>query len=393
MFYTKYLRKTFTSKLKSSPINQGMDKYKLLLEKSSYITEELFPKKMNSSQELRNYLHIEQISQSTSIKGKEQLDSINESIFRPGWDMLKRKGKKWRPILGLMIAHYFKLPIEDINSTKLLYQFLTITELLHNASLIVDDVEDKSLQRRNEPCVHLKFGESIAINAGIIMFYLPIFRVIKEIKDVNTRAKLSEIYFEEMTAIHVGQGWDIEMKVDNRLPSIDDYRDTVLFKTGVCPRLIVKMIKILLEDTAENNEAIKEFLDVVDHISIGFQIKDDLLNISKSNLAKGKGFLGEDIFEGKMTLMVLHTLNSNDPLSRKERLKEILLMKTMDEKLIDEAIDIMSKNRSIDFASDIMNHHITIAEEKCQLLAKNKSFNTDAVNDVIELVEYLIELK
>lgn len=383
--------KTFSSKITKTVIPEGMHKYKRLLENASNITQELFPKHIHSTDQLRNYLMVGEISKNSLITGKEQIDSINECIFNPGWDILKRQGKKWRPVLGLMIGNYFKMPIDDINKSKLLYKFLTVTELLHNASLIVDDVEDKSQQRRNEPCVHLKYGESIAINAGITMFYIPIYRVIKEIEDISLKAKLSEIYFEEMTAIHVGQGWDIEMKVEKRLPTFDDYRDTVLFKTGVCPRLIVKSIKILLDDNSLNNEAIKEFMDIVDNISVGFQIKDDLLNISTSNLAKGKGFLGEDIYEGKLTLMVLHTLNSKDPNSRKERLKEILEMKTNDESLINEAIEIMNKNSSVNFAIDVMNSHIDAAESKCLDLKKNKNFNTEAVDDILQLIKYLID--
>jgi geranylgeranyl pyrophosphate synthase len=393
MFQSKYLLKSFTSKMNTPGRIQVINKYKHLFEKASYITDELFPKKMNSSDELRNYLKVSEITKNATIEGKEQLNSINDGLFTPGWDMLKRGGKQWRPMLGLIIGNYFKIPIEDVSKSHLLYKLLAITELIHNASLIVDDVEDKSILRRNEPCVHLKFGESIAINAGITMFYLPVYRLIKEIKDMNLKAKIAEFYFEEMSAIHVGQGWDIEMKVEKRLPSIDNYKDTVLFKTGVCPRLIVKSIKVLLEDNYDNTAAFKDFMDIVDHISIGFQIKDDLLNITKSNLAKGKGYAGEDIYEGKLTLMVLHTLNSQDPNSRKERLKEILELKTKDESLINEAIEILNKNKSIEFAINIMESHVNKAEEKCKILAMNKNFNTEAVQDLLELVNFLIDRK
>ena len=391
MFKTKYLQRLFSSKINTPGKTQAIEKYKHLLEKASYITEELFPKKMNSSDELRNYLRVSEITKNATIEGKEQIDSINDGLFTPGWDMIKRGGKQWRPMLGLIIGNYFKMPIEDINKSQLLYKLLAITQLIHNASLIVDDVEDKSLQRRNEPCVHLKFGESVAINAGITMFYLPVYRLIKEINDTTLKAKIAEFYFEEMSAIHIGQGWDIEMKVDNRLPSIDNYKDTVLFKTGVCPRLIIKSIRVLLQENPENISALKDFMDIVDHISIGFQIKDDLLNITKSNLAEGKGYSGEDIFEGKLTLMVLHTLNSKDPNSRKERLKEILEMKTQDENLINEAIEILKSNKSIEFANNIMESHVNKAEEICKKLESNKNFNTEAVKDLLELINFLID--
>lgn len=364
-------------------------KYKELLEQASPLTEELFPRKVKDSQDLSKYLLKDKLSPNLKISGKIPIESINAGTFTPVWDLLDRGGKQWRPMLGLIIANFFKFNISDINKSKLLYRTLTLTELIHNASLIIDDVEDKSDQRRNQPCIHLKFGEDIAINAGISLLYFPIYKIIKEIDDTILRLNLAEAYFEEMVAIHLGQGWDIEMKVQNRIPSVDNYVDTVICKTGVCPRLMVKLIKILFNNKAEDN-FFKEFVDIIDNLSIAFQIRDDVLNISPSELSKGKGFLGEDIYEGKLTLMVLHTLNSTH--SNLHKLKEILMMKTKDEKLIKEAIDILKVNGSIDYANDIMNKHINLAKSKCEILAKEdiSKFNTHAVEDLMSLMDYLI---
>ena len=89
--------------------------------------------------------------------------------------------------------------------------------------------------------------------------------------------------------------------------------------------------------------------------------------------------------------MVLHTLNSKDPNSRKERLKEILEMKTQDENLINEAIEILKSNKSIEFANNIMESHVNKAEEICKKLESNKNFNTEAVKDLLELINFLID--
>jgi geranylgeranyl pyrophosphate synthase len=375
---------------KSKQINfpKSLLKYKELLEQASPLTEELFPRKVKDSKELSNYLLKDKLSPNLTITGKIPIDSINSGTFTPVWDLLDRGGKQWRPMLGLIIADFFKFNISDINKSKLLYRTLTLTELIHNASLIIDDVEDKSDQRRNQPCVHLKFGEDIAINAGISLLYFPIYKIIKEIDDTILRLNLAEAYFEEMVAIHLGQGWDIEMKVQNRIPTVDNYIDTVICKTGVCPRLMVKLIKILNKNESAN--IFKEFIDIIDNLSIAFQIRDDVLNISPSELSKGKGFLGEDIYEGKLTLMVLHTLNSTH--SNSQKLKEILMMKTKDEKLIKEAIHILEVNGSIEYANDIMNKHMNLAKSKCETLAKEdiSRFNTKAVEDLISLMDYLI---
>ncbi len=77
-------------------------------------------------------------------------------------------------------------------------------------------------------------------------------------------------------------------------------------------------------------------------IGVAFQLQDDLLNITESSVADSKGGTGDDITEGKVTLMVVHALSKADDTDR-NRLKEILAMHTRDRKLISEAIAIIAK--------------------------------------------------
>jgi geranylgeranyl diphosphate synthase type 3 len=375
----KYIKKPFTNK-------QLLHKYNDLVKKSAYITAELFPRKLENPQHFEKYAKLKSvISKNITLTDQTPVDSINNAIFTPCWDLLDRQGKKWRPMLGLMVAEYYKFDIQDIEKNKLLYQVITLTELIHNASLIIDDIEDKSEQRRNKPCVHLLYGEDISINAGISLFFLPIYTLLQQVKDKQIKAKLSEAYFEEMTAIHLGQGWDIEMKIKNRIPSLDNYRDTVVFKSGMCPRLIVKLVHCLIENIEED---IKQYMiDLSEHLSIAFQIKDDLLNLEESELSKGKGIIGEDIYEGKLTLMIIHTLNSNN--SNKNRLREILNMKTRDQDVIFEAIEIMRKNGSIAYAESIMDLHAKKVDELCDLLSRNGRYNKDGLIALKSLTDYL----
>ena len=84
-------------------------------------------------------------------------------------------------------------------------------------------------------------------------------------------------------------------------------------------------------------------------LGIAFQLQDDALNISESALAENKGGIGDDIKEGKITLMVVHTLkvaSEND----KKRLVEILRMHTGDKKVIDEFIDILRRYGAGEYA-------------------------------------------
>ena len=96
--------------------------------------------------------------------------------------MVDRKGKQWRPTLGLIASSIFINDLENIKKHKKLYQLLYISDLFHNASLIIDDIMDKSLKRRGKKCVHLIFGEDISINAGFSLLIFPIHNFISKIK-------------------------------------------------------------------------------------------------------------------------------------------------------------------------------------------------------------------
>ena len=364
---TKKLNYKKTSEINKTNTNLNILKeYRDKIDNSTFIFEEIFQPHLKSRENLFEYFDIENISKNLNIKGQIPIDSTNKSILEPGWDMINRTSKKWRCILGLIIMDLFKIDTTNPreNKTNLYYRIFFLVESLHNASLIIDDVEDKSEFRRDLPCVHLKFGEAISINAGISMFFFVINKIIQNIQDPKIISELSKIYFQEMTALSLGQGWDIEMKVDVCIPLKDNYIDTVLLKTGVFPRFMAKLLSVLIRKEFENNKILNSekldfifsnLFDILDNLSIAFQIKDDLLNITDSELSRRKGFFGEDIFEGKLTLMVLHSLNEKN--EKKNRLKEILGMNTKDSQLIKEAVDILNENGSILHAENIMKNH------------------------------------
>ena len=69
-----------------------------------------------------------------------------------------------------------------------------LTEIVHNGSLMADDVEDASLMRRGAPCTHIKYGVDYAVNAGTFMYFAPLMRMSKFIKDQNKELSLLRIF-------------------------------------------------------------------------------------------------------------------------------------------------------------------------------------------------------
>ena len=84
------------------------------------------------------------------------VEAANKAISEPVWDFLDRGGKRWRPVLFLLIAEAL-----GVNQQKFL-DLVLLPELLHNGSIIIDDIEDSSEKRRKKPALHLIFGEDIS---------------------------------------------------------------------------------------------------------------------------------------------------------------------------------------------------------------------------------------
>jgi len=271
--------------------------------------------------------------------------AANKAIAEPIWDLLSRGGKRWRPALMMLIC-------EALGGDPVKHKdWVAIPELVHNGTLMVDDVEDNSELRRGQPCTHKKYGVDIAINAGNAMYYLPLQVILKSELPESTLIGAYEIYSQEMINISMGQGMDIAWHrgiADSDNLGENEYLQMCAFKTGTLARMAAKLGALLANSDESTIEKMGEFAEAV---GIGFQIQDDVLNLTATSGKNHfvKDYIGEDIHEGKRTLLVIHTLSKASPEDR-ARLLEILKMHTWDRALIDEAIALIKKYDSIEYA-------------------------------------------
>ena len=273
------------------------------------------------------------------------LEAINKAIAEPIWEFLDRGGKRWRPTLFLLICEALGKNPEDY------VDFAIIPEIIHNGTLMIDDIEDSSELRRGKPCTYRIYGLDIAVNAGNAMYYLPLLPLIKNREKISPEklAKVYEIYVEEMISLSLGQAMDIAWhkglanadKLDE-----ENYLQMCAYKTGTLARMAAKMAAVLADADEELVEKLGCFAE---SIGVAFQMQDDILDLTSEEFAEKKGGYGQDITEGKRTLIVIHTLKVAEKEDR-ERLIEILNMHTSDQKLRNEAIAIMRKYGSIEYA-------------------------------------------
>ena len=306
---------------------------------------------------------------------KYDLEAFKKAFLEPSWDFLDRGGKRWRPFLFVLVYEALGGKKEEI------MDLLIIPELLHNGSVIIDDIEDNSELRRGKPCLHKMYGTDIAINTGNMLYFYPFISLVRNIKDPVTKSRLYDMILTEMIKLHLGQGTDIYWHKGLKNPSVEEYLEMCANKTGGLARLSVKMAAIL---AGKDDETVEKLGRVAESIGIAFQIQDDIINLKSEKFQKLKGF-GEDITEGKRSLMVIYTLEKADP-KDKNRLIEILNKHTTNINEIKEAIKIMEKYGAFDFAKNKAKEIIEDAWKEAEpLLLEGKSKKL-----LKSFIEYLI---
>lgn len=275
-------------------------------------------------------------------------EALNKAINEPVWDFLDRGGKRWRPALFLMVVDLLgKNPKEFVD-------FSTIFELIHNGTLMVDDVEDSSSLRRGKPALHLVYGVDVAINTGNTLYYLPL-KVLDKYKNKLSKDTLLAVYKtyrDEMITLSMGQGTDIVWHrglVDDLKILPLQYLQMCAFKTGGLARMASKMAAIV---GGASPKLVDAFGRLGESLGVVFQIQDDILNITENELSAKKG-LGEDITEGKRSLPVIYAFSSL-PRTKAARLRKILLMHTREKKLIKEAIGLIMEAKAVEKAQKTM---------------------------------------
>ena len=222
------------------------------------------------------------------------------SLTRPGWDLVNRGGKRWRPLLMVLTAE----ALAGESGLEKALPLVPLVEFPHNASLIHDDIEDNSDERRGKPAVHLIYGNDTAINSGAFLYFLPL-ACLSAVTDRSAHAKkIFSVWASHMRDLHLGQAMDITWHRDfHSLPSLDEYDRMCRLKTGCLARLAAVLGVHCSGRAFPEEDAVTEvFGDAAEKLGVGFQILDDVKNLDTGVPGKKRG---DDIVEGKKSLPVL----------------------------------------------------------------------------------------
>lgn len=324
-----------------------------------------------------------------NFKSKSRYDTdfkaLNYGISKPLWDFLGYGGKRWRPVLFLLVSEALGADMRKVSD------FLVIPEIAHNGTIIIDDIEDSAELRRGKPALHKAYGEDIAINCGNAMYFLPL-QVIDEKKDeipIDILYRIYSIYNEEMRNLHYGQALDISWHkgILKKEPNVNEYLQMTAFKTGTLARMAARLA-VALSGKDEIMES--KFGKFAESIGIAFQIQDDLLDLTtseKDREAFGKSY-GNDISEGKRSLAVIYSLINLEN-EKREILINILNSHTKDSKKIREAINLIKETGAIEFSRDTANKIVIESWKEIE----NELIDSNAKEYLKAFSEFLIKRK
>jgi geranylgeranyl diphosphate synthase type II len=231
-------------------------------------------------------------------------------------DYPRRGGKMLRPCLCIAAAKAFGADAEDAVASA------ASIELLHNALLIHDDIEDGSDQRRGVPTLHALHGMPLALNAGDALAVLSLHPLKENAHRLGHSLALRIFEETERVAYETTEGQALELGWcrDNRIDLGDeDYLTMVLKKT--CWLTTIHPLRVGCLIGTRGRGDLEPLIRLGFFFGAAFQIQDDLLNL-QSNPGYGKELNG-DLLEGKRTLMLIYAMRTIRP-SERTRLTQLL---------------------------------------------------------------------
>jgi len=283
-------------------------------------------------------------------------------------------GKRLRPVLAMMSCEAVSGEVAKIIP-------LTIAlELVHNFTLVHDDIMDNSKLRRNLASVHIKFGSPTAIMAGDLLFA----KAFESMHNLNSECKdFKNVEYGLIDCIkEICEGQQLDMDFEERkIISEDEYIKMILKKTAVFFQYAAEAGGILGGGNREQSNTLNEYGK---KLGLGFQIHDDYLDMSSDAKTLGKD-IGNDIRNGKKTLIAVHALN-NASGEDKKILETIFGNRKASDEEVKKVYELFKKLKSIEYAKNKAIDFVSQAKKSIEILP-----DTNAKQLLLDLADYAIK--
>lgn len=248
-----------------------------------------------------------------------------DAVFQP---TPVRGGKMFRPTITLLVfealtgGHQKALPAA------------AAIEMIHNFSLLHDDIEDNDVERRGRPTAWTIWGQPRIINVGDFLYALAFQSLYRLEFPPEKIVQVGQILAE--TCLELTKGQEMDLRFESQpVVTTDMYLDMVDKKTGA---LIEAAITIGASLGSSDKTVIRHYRDFAHHIGIAFQIQDDILGIWGDQAQTGKS-TATDLRRKKKTLPVIYTLAQPAPCQQ-----QLLDYYSQSAPLSDSQIELMREN-------------------------------------------------
>ncbi len=273
-----------------------------------------------------------------------------EELYKASRYLVDAGGKRLRPAVLILAAEAAGSDLKSVLPAAV------AVELVHNFTLIHDDIMDKDDVRRGRPAVHMIWGEAGAILAGDTL-YSKAFEILSKVENEPSRIlKCMDVLSKTCTEICEGQWLDMDFEKREKVTE-SEYIEMVEKKTSVLYAAAAKIGALLGGASDEVAEALSEYGRL---IGIGFQMYDDVLDMITPQEVLGK-VRGSDLMEGKHTLIVIDAFKKGIKL-------DIFGKGEATQEETDEAVQILTDSGSIDYVKNLAISYINEGKAKLDAL-------------------------
>ena len=288
---------------------------------------------------------------------KNMVGAKHPILYAAAEHLFQAGGKRLRPVIVLLAAK------ATINNEQILdshRRLAEITEIIHTASLVHDDVLDDCSTRRGMKTVHNTFNVKIAILAGDFLFAQSSW-YLANLGQLNVVKIISKV-ITDFAEGEVRQGsthFDISV-------SVDSYIEKSFYKTASLIAASCQGTAILTES---NTKICNSLYLYGKHLGLAFQIIDDVLDITSSSTILGKP-QGADLKNGNLTAPLLFTLSEN------KKITEFIDREFCQKDDVNNCIKSIMKSKGIQKSKDLASEHIQAALTSLDPLAQNNKYVT-----------------
>ena len=320
---------------------------------------------------------INQIEKNAKIVNKSlnsQLKGNPKKLYDAAGHLIIHGGKRLRPYMVIRSCQILRGKISNAMLAA------SAVEMVHNFTLVHDDIMDNDEMRHGVPTVHKKFGMSVAILAGDVLFSKA-FQIITESKlSSNATTKLVSRLSKACVDVCEGQLLDVKMAEEKKIPSQTEYITMISKKTAALFDVSCAMGAICATNKSNDISNLSSFGK---NLGIAFQITDDLIGVMGDPKITKKP-VGNDLREGKKSLPILMAIKSAKGKNKKTILKAFGNSKVTRNEL-NKAVGVI---RSLGIEENVRKQALKYAEKAEKSLAK---YSGSAKTELIVLLDFVVK--